>query len=36
MAQLVAQYDDLPLAATDAAGIALDERLGVDVVGDSR
>jgi predicted nucleic acid-binding protein len=29
MAQLVAQYDDLPLGTTDAPVIALAERLGI-------
>lgn len=32
MAQLVAQYDDLPLGTTDASVIALAERLGVDEI----
>ena len=32
MAQLVAQYDDLPLGTTDASVIALAERLGIDEV----
>jgi len=32
MAQLVAQYDDLPLGTTDASVIALAERLGIEEV----
>ena len=32
MAQLVAQYYDLPLGTTDASVIALAERLGIDEV----
>ena len=32
VAELVAQYDDLPLGTTDASVIALAERLGVDEI----